>query len=110
MLRITKEADYGIVLLSHFAAGGDGSVHTARDLAEQAHLPLPMVGKILKSLARNGLLLSLRGVHGGYRLARSPVQHSDGMRWFRHKAAGGLGFEDTLRRMLNRGRYAGATT
>jgi peptidoglycan/xylan/chitin deacetylase (PgdA/CDA1 family) len=45
-----------------------------------------------------------------YRLARSPVQHSDGMRWFRHKAAGGLGFEDTLRRLLNRGRYAGATT
>ena len=45
-----------------------------------------------------------------YRLARSPVQHSDGMRWFRHKVAGGLGFEDTLRRLLNRGRYAGATT
>lgn len=45
-----------------------------------------------------------------YRLARSPVQHGDGMRWFRHKAAGGLGFEDTLRRLLNRGRYAGATT
>ena len=45
-----------------------------------------------------------------YRLARSPVQYSDGMRWFRHKAAGGLGFEDTLRRLLNRGRYASATT
>ena len=28
------------------------------------------------------------------------------MRWFRRKAAGGLGFEDTLRRLLNRGRYA----
>ena len=45
-----------------------------------------------------------------YRLARSPVQYSDGMRWFRHKAAGGLGLEDTLRRVLNRGRYATATT
>jgi peptidoglycan/xylan/chitin deacetylase (PgdA/CDA1 family) len=45
-----------------------------------------------------------------YRLARSPVQYSDGMRWFRHKAAGGLGFEDTLRRLLNRRRYASATT
>jgi len=45
-----------------------------------------------------------------YRLARSPLQYADGMRWFRHKAAGGLAFEDTLRRVLNRGRYAGATT
>jgi hypothetical protein len=45
-----------------------------------------------------------------YRLARSPVQRSDGMRWFRHKAAGGLAFEDTMRRALNRGRYATATT
>ncbi len=45
-----------------------------------------------------------------YRLARSPVQRGDGMRWFRHKAAGGLGFEDTMRRALNRRRYATATT
>ncbi len=26
-----------------------------------------------------------------YRLARSPIQVSDGMRWFRRKVAGGLG-------------------
>ena len=45
-----------------------------------------------------------------YRLARSPVQRGDGMRWFRHKAAGGLGFEDTVRRALNRRRYANGTT
>jgi peptidoglycan/xylan/chitin deacetylase (PgdA/CDA1 family) len=45
-----------------------------------------------------------------YRLARSPVQYSDGMRWFRHKLAGGLALEDTMRRALNRGRYAGAAT
>jgi len=44
-----------------------------------------------------------------YRLARSPVQLSDGMRWFRHKVAGGMAFEDTLRRAVNRTRYAGAT-
>lgn len=43
-------------------------------------------------------------------LARSPVQRSDGMRWFHHKAAGGMGLEDRLRQMLNRRRYAAATT
>jgi peptidoglycan/xylan/chitin deacetylase (PgdA/CDA1 family) len=37
-----------------------------------------------------------------FRVARSPVQVSDGMRWFRRKAAGGLAFEDTVRRALRR--------
>ena len=30
------------------------------------------------------------------------------MRWFRHKVAGGLGFEDTVRRVVNRPRHARA--
>jgi peptidoglycan/xylan/chitin deacetylase (PgdA/CDA1 family) len=42
------------------------------------------------------------------RLARSPIQAGDGMRWFRAKAGGGLRFEDDVRRAVNRFRYAGA--
>lgn len=45
-----------------------------------------------------------------YRLQRSPVQLGDGMRWFRHKARGGLALEDDIRRLVNRRRYAGAVT
>jgi peptidoglycan/xylan/chitin deacetylase (PgdA/CDA1 family) len=45
-----------------------------------------------------------------WRLARSPVQQSDGMRWFTHKVHGGMAFEDGLRSTLNRRRYADATT
>ena len=43
-----------------------------------------------------------------YQLARSPVQHADGMRWFSRKLAGGLHAEDDVRRLANRARYAGA--
>lgn len=42
-------------------------------------------------------------------LTRSPIQRSDGMRWFRRKAAGGMGLEDRLRDVLNKRRYADAT-
>jgi peptidoglycan/xylan/chitin deacetylase (PgdA/CDA1 family) len=42
-----------------------------------------------------------------HRLARSPIQFSDGMRWFARKANGGLALEGTLRRALNRRRYSG---
>jgi peptidoglycan/xylan/chitin deacetylase (PgdA/CDA1 family) len=41
-----------------------------------------------------------------YRLARSPVQVSDGTRWFVRKALGGMQLEDDLRDVLNRRRYA----
>jgi peptidoglycan/xylan/chitin deacetylase (PgdA/CDA1 family) len=44
------------------------------------------------------------------RLSRSPIQRSDGDRWFRRKAAGGMAFEDALRRRLNRFRYSGSVT
>jgi len=74
MFRMTKQTDYGIVLLTRFASAPMGHVHTARDLSEETLLPLPMVSKILKVLGRYGLLMSHRGVKGGYSLARRPDQ------------------------------------
>jgi len=72
MIRIAKLTDYAIVLLTYFAGEPDQPVHNARDLAEMAHVPLPTVSKILKALLRGDLLVSQRGVNGGYRLARAP--------------------------------------
>jgi len=72
MLRITKEADYGIMLLVCMAARPQGEIHTARQAAEWTGLPLPMVSKILRTLARERILTSHRGVSGGYSLNRSP--------------------------------------
>ena len=46
--------------------------HTARELAEASRLPLPTVGKLLRTLLRSGLLSSHRGIKGGYVLDRSP--------------------------------------
>ena len=76
MLRLTKQSDYGIVLMTFFAAGPERRVHNARDLAAMARLTLPTVSKILKALARADLLVSHRGVKGGYRLARRPAEIS----------------------------------
>jgi len=45
-----------------------------------------------------------------WRLSRSPVQPSDGDRWFRRKAMGGMHLEDDLRRTVNRLRYRGLTS
>ncbi|UFP93462.1 SUF system Fe-S cluster assembly regulator [Gloeobacter morelensis] len=71
MIRITRQSDYGIVLVSHMAAHPERSFG-APELAAQVNLPLPIVRKILKLLAREGLLVSQRGVKGGYCLALPP--------------------------------------
>ena len=71
MLRISKLTDYGTVLLAHLAAHKD-AVCSAADVATATHIALPTVSKLLKSLARAGLVTSTRGANGGYQLARSP--------------------------------------
>jgi len=80
MLRMTKQADYGIVLLSHMAREQDPESLSKRfaapGLAEETGLPLPTVSKILKLLSRVGVLESHRGVKGGYSLADSPEKIS----------------------------------
>ena len=72
MIRMSKQTDYGILLLTEFAADPAGLTLSARELSERSGLPLPMVSKILKVLTRGSLLVSHRGAHGGYRLARRP--------------------------------------
>ncbi len=76
MLRITKEADYAVMLLGCLAAHPPGKVYTAREAAASTGLPLPMVSKILRGLARERVLESQRGAGGGYRLERAPAQTS----------------------------------
>lgn len=71
MLRVTKLADYGIVMLTYFASHYE-STFNARDVAKEVRLPQPVVSKVLKLLARHGLLASLRGIKGGYGLAKPP--------------------------------------
>jgi FeS assembly SUF system regulator len=70
MLRMTRLTDYGVVLLTHIARQPDRVTRNAPELAVAAHLPLPTVSKILKILAREGLLVPHRGAKGGFSLAR----------------------------------------
>jgi len=66
MLRITKKADYAIVMLTYMGRRPGGTTFAARDLAGSSGVGLPMASKILKELARAGVLVSQPGVKGGY--------------------------------------------
>ncbi|MEM1417484.1 MAG: SUF system Fe-S cluster assembly regulator [Myxococcota bacterium] len=71
MLRISKLTDYGVVLASHLATlDGPRSV---RELADDTAVPQPTTAKVLKALAKGGIVSSTRGAHGGYALAAAPA-------------------------------------
>ena len=75
MLRISRLTDYATVLLAALA-GEPQRVQTAAALAEQTHIAAPTVSKLLKQLQRAGLVISTRGLRGGYQLARPASQIS----------------------------------
>jgi FeS assembly SUF system regulator len=71
MLRIGKLTDYATVILATLAADRS-RLQNAGSLAERTHIAAPTVSKLLKQLHRAGLVVSMRGTHGGYQLARDP--------------------------------------
>lgn len=75
MMRLSKLTDYAVVLMVHMGQTADDQFSTAR-IAAETGVPLPTVAKVLKDLARAGLLVSVRGASGGYRLGRTPAQIS----------------------------------
>ena len=76
MVRLSKLTDYGLLLMTLIARRETPVQRTARDLAAESHLPLATVSKLLKELLQSGLLVSHRGIKGGYLLAREPQEIS----------------------------------
>lgn len=72
MLKLTKKADYGLIALRHLAVQPAGATASAKEIAAAYRIPVPMLSKILQSLAKQGFLTSEQGTNGGYRLARDP--------------------------------------
>ncbi len=72
MIRLTRLADYAVILMSHLAERSD-HFHNAAGVAQATGLPTPTVAKILGLMARADLLRSHRGHGGGFSLARPPT-------------------------------------
>jgi Rrf2 family protein len=74
MLKLTKKADYSLIALKHFALRQreTGEAVSAKEVAEDCGIPLPLLSKLLQKLGKTGFLVSEYGTNGGYRLARDP--------------------------------------
>jgi Rrf2 family cysteine metabolism transcriptional repressor len=69
---LTQRACYGLIAEKHLAEhAGEGSF-SAHALAECYGLPHEALAKVLQRLSTAGVLMSHRGIKGGYTLARDP--------------------------------------
>ncbi len=75
MLRFTRRSEYGLMALTYLGqrAGEFGSV---RAIVEELNIPKRLLAEVLKDLAKEGLVDSVRGPGGGYKLTRHPSQVS----------------------------------
>src|SRR5574341_2445281 len=76
MLRLSRKAEYGIIALKHILSQPSGFTCSAREIAERYNIPVELMAKVLQKLAKDGLLQSAQGVHGGYVLTAPPTQIS----------------------------------
>lgn len=70
-MRLTAYTDFGLRILMRLA-GTPGSVFTTADISRELGLSTNHLSKIVRELARAGILRTRRGASGGFELARDP--------------------------------------
>ena len=76
MLKLTKNADYGLMALKYLAEHPETPALSAKDVADAYGIPAQLLAKILQLLTKSGLLRSQAGMNGGYALARGAASIS----------------------------------
>ncbi len=71
-MRITTQAEYGLICALHLARRTEDGPVTGREIATRERLPGDYVEQIMLKLRRASIVTSTRGAHGGYELARPP--------------------------------------
>lgn len=71
MLRLSKLADYACMVVTTMVFCYPKNCDS-QEIAHASGLPLPTVRKVLKKLLNKGILVSFRGIQGGYALAKEP--------------------------------------
>jgi Rrf2 family protein len=83
---LSSRAKYALRAMVWLASHKTGEAVSVSELAEEAGVPRAFLEQILNDLKRRNLLISVRGKHGGFRLARpiddisfaDVIRHTDG--------------------------------
>jgi len=69
-MKVSAQEEYGLRCLLQLAPLAEGEYMTLTQIAEREGISVANAGKLLWILSKAGLVISIRGTKGGYRLAR----------------------------------------
>jgi Rrf2 family iron-sulfur cluster assembly transcriptional regulator len=73
-MKLSTKGRYAMVALADLALVGKHDLTTLAEIAERQDISLPYLEQLFVKLRRAGLVESVRGPGGGYRLARDPAE------------------------------------
>ena len=69
-MNVSTKSEYGLRALIYIATNAQQGAIPARKIAEQWNVPVKYLEQILKTLKDAGIVVSIMGINGGYRLTR----------------------------------------
>ena len=70
MIGISSKTIYAVAALQELGRSSDRKVLKIKEIAANANIPQNFLEQILLELKKQGLLSSIKGAHGGYKLAK----------------------------------------
>ena len=77
-MKISTRGRYALRFMIDLAQQGDGSYVPLRDVSKRQDISIKYLEQITALLSKFGLLHSVRGPQGGYRLSKSPSEYTVG--------------------------------
>jgi Rrf2 family transcriptional regulator, iron-sulfur cluster assembly transcription factor len=75
-MKLTTRGHYSVKAMLDLSLQANYGPASVNAIATRQYLPIPYLEKLLIELRRAGLVESIRGVNGGYKLAKNPTQIS----------------------------------
>lgn len=72
MLKVSRKFEYGLHAVVYLARKEPDTIVTVKEMSTEIGFSQEFMAKAMQNLKRAGLAVSVQGVKGGYRLAKSP--------------------------------------
>nr|NQU93402.1 Rrf2 family transcriptional regulator [Bacteroidota bacterium] len=69
-MNLSKTSEYALRIMSYMAMD-DKKLHRANDIFESLQIPFRYLRKQMTNLTKSGIIISVQGKNGGYRISRS---------------------------------------
>jgi Rrf2 family protein len=70
----SRSCEYALQACLYLAQQKDGNFALLREISERLNIPHHFLSKVLQTLSRSGVVVSLKGANGGFSLARPPKE------------------------------------